>query len=109
MRTVTLTLRTALLVLLISVTACSDQPPDITRPTSQPEVFSLSPNSSPFDISTTTVVLKGAGFKQGATVSVGGAATDVTVRNSSEIIATVPAHPIGVVDVIVTNPDVLSG
>src|SRR5688572_12891478 len=107
-RGLTLAIRTALPVLLISAAACDKQPPNPNAPTSLPAVFSLFPNSSPSDVAT-TVVVKGAGFTSGATVSIGGAATQVTFRNSSQIVATIPAHPVGVVDVIVTNPDGRSG
>jgi hypothetical protein len=99
--------RAALPALLMAAAACGD-PPRIVGPSSLPAVFSLFPNSSPSDVAT-TVVVKGAGFKPGATVSIGGTATAVTFTNSSQIVATIPAHPVGVVDVIVTNPDGRSG
>jgi hypothetical protein len=52
------------------------------------------------------VTLTGTGFVGGATVTFGGvAATNITVANAATITATTPAHAIGAVDVVVTNPD----
>jgi hypothetical protein len=52
---------------------------------------------------TTNVRITGTGFKTGATVTIGDAATNVSVSNTM-IIATAPPHAEGTVDVVVTNP-----
>ena len=54
----------------------------------------------------TSLKLTGSGFVSGATVSVGGvAATSVTWVSATELTASAPAHAVGVVDIVVTNPD----
>lgn len=54
----------------------------------------------------TTVMIDGNLFSPNATVTFGGAAaTNVTVLSGKRITATIPAHALGVVDVVVTNPD----
>jgi len=56
------------------------------------------------------VTISGTGFVTGATVSFAGiAATNVNVTSSTSITATTPAHDIGAVNVVVTNPDGQSG
>ena len=56
------------------------------------------------------VTVSGSGFAAGAGVTFGGtAATNVVVVNASTITATTPAHPIGGVDVVVTNTDTGTG
>jgi hypothetical protein len=53
-----------------------------------------------------TVTINGTGFYGSPTVTIGGAsATNVTFVNSTTITATTPAHAIGPVNVVVTNPD----
>ena len=56
-----------------------------------------------------TVTINGFGFDSGATVSLDGAATNVTIRSSQQIVAQTAAHPAGTVDVVVTNPNGQSG
>jgi photosystem II stability/assembly factor-like uncharacterized protein len=57
----------------------------------------------------TTVTISGNLFAANATVTFGGvAATNVTVVNGMRITATIPAHELGFVDVMVTNPDAQS-
>lgn len=52
------------------------------------------------------VALTGTGFLNGATVTFGGAAaTNVGVADTTTLTATTPAHAVGTVDVVVTNPD----
>jgi len=54
----------------------------------------------------TPITIAGANFAAGASVSVGGApATAITVVDSTTITATTPAHAIGAVNIVVTNPD----
>ena len=57
----------------------------------------------------TTVVITGSNFVSGATVSFGGVpATSATVDSASQITAVTAAHPAGVVNIVVTNPDTQS-
>jgi hypothetical protein len=51
------------------------------------------------------VRILGQGFQPGATVTIGGAASNVVVVDSRTITATTPAHAAAAVDVVVTNPD----
>jgi hypothetical protein len=58
----------------------------------------------------TVVVLTGRGYQAGATVTFAGVpGTAVTVVSSERITVTTPAHAIGPVDVVVTNPDASTG
>jgi hypothetical protein len=50
------------------------------------------------------VRITGSGFSSGATVTLGGVATNVVVVNSTVITATTPVDSAGTVDVVVTNP-----
>ena len=51
----------------------------------------------------TAVTIKGTRFVQGATVKIGGKATSVVVKSSTEITAVVPAHAAGAEEVSVTD------
>jgi hypothetical protein len=74
-----------------------------------PTVSSLSPSSGPSTGGTSTF-LTGTGFRDGATVTFGGApAPSVTVLSDVSINATTPGHTAGAVDVVVRNPDNQSG
>jgi len=54
----------------------------------------------------TAVVLTGRGFQAAATVTFDGvAATSAVIVSSDRITAVTPAHALGAVDVVVTNPD----
>jgi hypothetical protein len=55
------------------------------------------------------VLIHGEGFQPGARVTIDLAATDVTVLSSNVITALTGSHPVGTVDVVVTNPDGQSG
>jgi hypothetical protein len=76
------------------------------RPTPTPapsvSLIAIQPNSGATN-GTTIVRIVGTGFEPGAIVSLGAPATGVIVMNSTTITATVPTHPVGTVDVIVTN------
>ena len=74
------------------------------RATPSPSVSltAIQPNSGATN-GTTIVRIVGTGFQPGAIVIVGAPATEVTVVNSTTITATVPVHPVGTVDVVVTN------
>jgi hypothetical protein len=74
-----------------------------------PTVTSVAPTSGP-DMGGTAITITGTDFVSGATVTFGGiAATGVTFVSSTQIDVTTPAHAVGAVDVVVTNPDSQSG
>ena len=74
-----------------------------------PTVSSASPNVGPL-AGGTAVIITGANFASGATVTFGSAAaTNVAVVNSTTITATTPAGSAGAVAVTVTNSSGLSG
>jgi hypothetical protein len=97
--------------LLTPISACDRPSP--TSPTAPPasqavSVSAVQPNTASTN-GTEIVRIFGRGFEPGAAVTVGAAATDVTVVNSTQIRAQVPPHPVGTVDVIVTNPSTRAG
>jgi len=58
----------------------------------------------------TNVTITGTGFTTGASVSIGGGApTSVVVVSATTITANTGAHAAGLVDVVVTNPDMQTG
>ncbi len=74
-----------------------------------PTLSGISPTSGP-TAGGTAVTLAGTGFLAGATITFGGAAaTAVTVVSPTQITATTPADSAGAVNVVVTNPNGLSG
>jgi large repetitive protein len=74
-----------------------------------PSLTSLDRSSGP-EAGGTQVTLAGSDFAAGATVSFGGlAAISVTFVSSTQLIAVTPNHDAGTVNVVVTNPDGLSG
>ncbi|HLK32501.1 MAG TPA: IPT/TIG domain-containing protein, partial [Terriglobales bacterium] len=76
---------------------------------SPPTVTGIAPSSGPAT-GGTAVTLTGTNFVSGATVSFGGtAASNVNVTSSTTLTATTPAHSAGVVNVVVTDPNGLSG
>jgi hypothetical protein len=85
-----------------------------TRPTDGPAVpaaltvSEISPNTGS-TLGVALVRILGTGFQVGATVTLDGDATSVTVVSSTAITATAPAHAAGTVDVVVTNPGGQSG
>lgn len=71
----------------------------------------LSPNTGSI-LGGTNVTMTGANFQTTGTTTVtfdGVPATNVTVVNDTTITVTTPAHPLGTVDVVVTNPDLQTG
>ena len=78
----------------------SPTPPSTPSPSIS--LAAIQPNSGGTN-GRTVVSIVGAGFQPGATVTLGEAATDVTVVSSTIITATAPTHPVATVDVIVTN------
>ena len=83
----------------------------ITEPSSvtatfekEPSVSSVSPSSGS-TAGGTEVTIKGTGFVDPATVTIGGAATEVEVKSATEIKAKTAAHAAGGVEVIVKDAD----
>ena len=77
-------------------THCADLP--------APTVLGFSPPTGP-PSGGTTYTLTGMNFQQGATVKIGGTAATVTNVTPQSISGKTPAHAMGTVDVVVTNPD----
>ena len=76
--------------------------------TPPPIVTSISPISG-VEVGGTRVRITGSNFQSGATVTFGDMAPTNLVEEATNIITAVtPAHPVGSVDVIVTNPDGLA-
>jgi hypothetical protein len=83
-------------------------PPPPAQPVA-PTVTAVSPTSGS-TAGGTIVSLRGTGFASGATVTFGtSAASNVSVASATSITATTPARAAGAVNVVVTNPDGLSG
>jgi Bacterial Ig-like domain (group 3)/IPT/TIG domain len=73
-----------------------------------PAMASVTPNAGPTG-GGYAVTITGDGFTDATGVSFGGvAATSFTVNSDTSITATVPAHPIGTLDVAVTTPSGVS-
>ena len=69
-----------------------------------PSITTVSPNSG-LSTGGTAVTITGTDFVSGATVTFGGTSASVTFVNSTQLDVTTPAHVVGAVDVVVTNPD----
>lgn len=81
----------------------------VNPPAPPPTVAAVVPNSG-FTSGGILITITGANFQDGATVTIGGsAATGVSFVAADTLTATVPAHAAGAVDVVVTNPDGLTG
>lgn len=58
----------------------------------------------------TSVTITGTNFQNGAAITFGGvAASNIGFVNTTTITATTPAHAVGTVDIVVTNPDATKG
>ena len=78
-------------------------------PPQPPSISSVAPNSGS-TVGGTAVSINGSNFVSGATIKFDNvAATNVSFVNSSLISAIAPAHATGLVNVVVTNPNGLSG
>jgi hypothetical protein len=74
-----------------------------------PTISNVTPNSGS-SLGNTPITITGTNFASGATVTIGGtAATNVVVVSATQITAKTPAHVVGAVNVVVTNPDSQSG
>ncbi len=71
---------------------------------SPPTLSGVTPNTVPL-AGGLKVLLSGKGFVPGATVSIGGTQVPPTFVDSTLLFVTAPAHAVGQVDVVVTNPD----
>lgn len=69
-----------------------------------PTASSVAPTTGPIN-GGTGIIITGTGFISGATVTVGGTSASASVLSSTSISATTPAHALGLVSIIVTNPD----
>lgn len=92
-----------LLGLAQGLAGCGGSPTGPQSSGSALTVTAISPNSGS-TLGDSVVSIHGTGFRAGATVTLGGAATNVNVASTTLIAARVPAHGAGTVDVIVTNP-----
>ena len=73
-----------------------------------PVMTSINPTSGT-ELGGTSVTIAGNNFRSGATVTFGDtAAAGVGVASSDTISATTPTHPVGTVDIIITNPSGLA-
>ena len=101
---------TALLLAVAGVVALGCESSPLPSPTSSsaPIVSSVSPNMGSTD-GAAMIRVAGTGFLSGATVTLDGLAAQVTSVSSAAIVARTPAHALGKVDVVVTNPDGTSG
>ncbi len=73
-----------------------------------PTVTSVTPNLGPL-AGGTSVTITGTNFVSGATVAFGGSTVAGTFVSSTTLTATAPAHAMGAVNVVVTNPDAQAG
>ncbi len=90
---------------VISDGANTDSALVIVTVTPAPDVVSISPAAGT-KLGATSVTIIGSGFMDGAALAFGdSSATDIIVSSDSVINATTPAHAVGNVDVIVTNPN----
>jgi hypothetical protein len=80
----------------------------VAPPTLTPTVTAISPSSGAA-AGGTQVTITGTNFSTGATVTIGGAATNVSVISSTSIRAITPAHAAGTVNVVVTSSNGQSG
>jgi hypothetical protein len=110
-----LLVRTSLLALFGITLGCGESSPTGPSQQTMPEtipgamtVAVISPNMGS-TAGGTRVTISGSGFQAGATVTLDGAATNVSVVSSTAITATTPAHAAGTVDVVVTTPGGQSG
>ncbi len=81
----------------------SQQPPP-AQAGGTPSIAALSPIRGS-TAGGTTLRITGSGFQQGATVTLGDERGTTTVETSAALQVTTPAHAVGPVDVVVTNPN----
>ena len=99
------TVATSLLAACLLVTGCNkDMKERIGGPSGHLSVSSITPATGSA-LGATRVTIVGAGFAQGAQVSLGGPAQAAVVVSSTTILFDTQPHQEGAVDVTVTNPD----
>lgn len=89
--------------LMVLIAVNCDRTPVAPSPSQSLSVTSIEPNMVPVDV-LAGIRIVGTGFQPGATVTIGGEATNVTVVSQALLQATAPARSAGTVDVTVTNP-----
>jgi IPT/TIG domain len=94
-----------------ALTAACDKLPSAPTPPAPPAapsvglaVAAVSPTIGPTSVAS-EIRVSGAGFLNGAVVTLGGVAARVIAVTSTTITAMTMVHPAGTVDVVVTNPD----
>jgi IPT/TIG domain len=100
------TVGVGLLALVGMTFGCDGRSPSAPTPPipSAPLTVTLiSPNTGS-TLGSGPVTIRGTGFQSGATITLDGAATNVTVVNDTIVTATASPHAAGTVDVVVTNP-----
>ena len=85
-----------------SAPAGPSQPPD--QPVGAPSIAAIAPLRGS-TTGGTPLRITGAGFQPGATATLGEERGTTTVENSTIVHVTTPAHAVGPVDVVVTNPN----
>jgi hypothetical protein len=76
----------------------------VDPPPATPVISSVTPASGP-GVGGTPVTIAGFSFETPVTVHFGGTAATVSAQTATSIDVVVPPHALGVVDVVVTNPD----
>jgi IPT/TIG domain-containing protein len=87
-----------------ALAACSSGGGSSPPPAPAPVISSIAPGGGPA-AGGTAVVISGANFQSGATVTMGGAAATVSAVTPTTIAAVTAPHAGGAVTVTVTNPD----
>lgn len=92
---------------VVLLTACDDRPggpSPVPAPAASgaPAITSVSP---PDGFAGQPIIVNGTGFVGGATLTLGGATADNVSAGPTTVSGTIPPHPGGPVDVVVTNPD----
>ncbi len=74
------------------------------RSSPPPQLTTLSPSTGSAR-GGATIIISGSSFQPGVAVTFGGASATVTAVSSTQLSVTLPAHALGGVNVVVTNPD----
>jgi hypothetical protein len=97
----------AAMLLAVTVTACGEDSPDPVvgpGPSIPLRLESVSPSAGGAAAST-RLSLRGIGFQQGATLTIGGISLALTIASNTSGSATAPPHAAGAVDIVITNPN----
>ena len=92
-----------LAVALAGAVGCNEPSQVPPPPPAALSISFVSPNTVRPDVASAVRII-GTGFQAGATVTIDGAAAPATETTSTAISVTAPPHPVGAVDVVVTNP-----